>query len=147
MIGRERKFAPVPPRHATQAQTERTGHARGEPLPSALSSEMSARFGVSFGDVRVRRDAAAAQETRGHGAQAFARGEEIAFAAGRYDPAGSTGRKLIAHELAHVAQQRRGGAITGAETRADLAADDAVAGRTVNPHRLGGAPLGVHAQP
>ena len=147
MIGHDRKSLPVPPRHDTPARSEQAGRARGEPLPAPLSSEMSARFGVSFGDVRVRRDAGAAQEAKARGAEAFARGDEIAFAPGRYDPASGTGRKLIAHELAHVVQQRRGGALAGAERRADRAAEVALAGRAVDRQALGGAPVGVHAQP
>jgi hypothetical protein len=61
---------------------------------------MEARFGVDFGGVRVAADGA---EVAGRlGARAYALGATIGFAAGE-EP------RLLGHELAHVAQQWRGG--------------------------------------
>jgi outer membrane protein OmpA-like peptidoglycan-associated protein len=108
---------------------------------------MAARFGADFGDVRVRHDADAARDARQQGAAAFTRGDEITFAAGKYDTSSSTGKKLLAHELAHVVQQRSGGSSSHAEHRAERAGFDAMAGRAVNAHALGGAPLGIQRQP
>lgn len=132
---------------APQPTMRRAGTARGERLPATLSSEMSARFGMSFGDVRVRRDADAAHQAKERGLQAFAHGDEIAFAAGRYQPTSSAGRMLIAHELAHVAQQRRGGSGDDTEGRANRAAEQVIGGRDVDSAALGGAPIGIHGQP
>jgi hypothetical protein len=49
-------------------------------------------------------------------ARAFTYGHSIAFGASAYSPATVHGRRLIAHELAHVIQQRRGGAVSDADT-------------------------------
>ena len=58
------------------------------------------------------------------------------------------GQELIAHELAHVEQQSRGGGgVAGAEARADRAAHHVMQGNTVAPDAVGGAPHGVQAKP
>jgi Domain of unknown function (DUF4157) len=69
---------------------------------------MEARFGHAFGEVRIHADSAAAGSARKMRAAAYTVGREIVFAAGRYDPRSSVGRRLLAHELAHVVQQDRG---------------------------------------
>jgi len=45
-------------------------------------------------------------------ARAFATGTDVYFAKGEYNPGSADGDKLIAHELAHVVQQR-GSAVSG----------------------------------
>ena len=54
--------------------------------------------------MRIHRDAQAGAAALGLGAKAFALGHDIAFAPGQFDPASRAGQRLIAHELAHVAQ-------------------------------------------
>jgi len=83
------------------------------------------------------------------GAKAFAAGEDIVFAPGRYRPHTGEGGRLLAHELAHVAQQRRGGSMSleQAEARARSAADQTTRGQAVAPHALGGAPAGLYCEP
>ena len=41
------------------------------------------------------------------GARAFTYGQDIYFGAGQYNPESSSGKKLLAHELAHTVQQRK----------------------------------------
>jgi hypothetical protein len=74
---------------------------------------MEPRFGHDFSEVRVHTDAQAADSAKRLGANAYARGQALVFAAGRYDPNSVDGRRLIAHELTHVVQQG-----TAPETRA-----------------------------
>jgi hypothetical protein len=69
---------------------------------------MEARFGHDFSRVRIHADAGAAAAARAAGAAAYTLGPDITFAAGRYDPGSPAGRALLAHELAHVVQQRDG---------------------------------------
>jgi Domain of unknown function (DUF4157) len=76
----------------------------GTPLAPDLRGFFEPRLGADLGRVRVHTDGAAAA-TRLH-ARAFAYGPHVAFAASEYAPQTPTGRRLIAHELAHVAQQR-----------------------------------------
>jgi hypothetical protein len=78
----------------------------GAPLDAGTRSEMEPRFGHSFADVRVHADARAGESARAVGAHAYAVGRDVVFGAGRYAPGSAEGRRLIAHELAHVVQQR-----------------------------------------
>ncbi|HYO14628.1 MAG TPA: DUF4157 domain-containing protein, partial [Thermoanaerobaculia bacterium] len=77
----------------------------GLPLSSAIRSRMETAFGRSFAHVRVHTDSAAAGLATTLGARAFTVGEHIAFGAQEYRPGTLVGDALIAHELAHVAQQ------------------------------------------
>ncbi|MGH3994607.1 MAG: DUF4157 domain-containing protein, partial [Pseudonocardiaceae bacterium] len=61
-----------------------------------------------FNAVRVHTDAQADESARAVGALAYTVGNHIVFAAGRYAPATSNGRRLLAHELTHVVQQSGG---------------------------------------
>jgi hypothetical protein len=77
----------------------------GEPLSDADRAYMEPRFGRDFGAVRVHTDAQAAGGARAIHAQAFTRGQDIYFGAGSYARGTPTGRRLLAHELAHTVQQ------------------------------------------
>lgn len=77
-------------------------------LPEALARRLSAAIGVDAGRVRVHVDGRAAAAAALLQASAFTIGEDIYFAAGCYDPESEAGIELIAHEVAHVAQQGRG---------------------------------------
>ena len=81
----------------------------GRPLEPGPRAAFEARFGRGFGDVRVHTDDVLAGRARELGAKAFAVGNDIAFAPGRYAPGTPEGLHLLAHELAHVVQQGRGG--------------------------------------
>jgi hypothetical protein len=76
----------------------------GRPLPEPLRARMEASFGRSFAPVRVHEDRSVAAL----GASAFARGHDVHFAPGRYQPDTRSGQALIGHELAHVVQQSAG---------------------------------------
>jgi hypothetical protein len=80
----------------------------GQPLDTQSRAFFEPRFGYNFSLVRVYDDATAAESARSIGALAYTAGSKIAFGAGHYQPGTSQGRKLIAHELAHVVQQRDG---------------------------------------
>jgi len=77
----------------------------GRPLDSATRSDMEGRFGADFGDVRIHTGREAAQSARAVGALAYMVGRDIAFGEGQYEPQSDAGRRLLAHELAHVAQE------------------------------------------
>jgi hypothetical protein len=51
-------------------------------------------------------DERAAESARGLNARAFTLGKDVAFGAGQYAPGTLDGRRLLAHELTHVVQQR-----------------------------------------
>jgi hypothetical protein len=66
---------------------------------------MEPRFGHDFSRVRVHMDAQAAESARAVNALAYTVGRDVVFGPGKYAPATREGRKLLAHELAHVSQQ------------------------------------------
>ncbi|HEY5895499.1 MAG TPA: DUF4157 domain-containing protein [Chthoniobacterales bacterium] len=79
----------------------------GQPLPQSERLFFEPRFRTDFSQVRLHIGAAASAAARAVSARAFATGSDIAFAHGQYAPETSLGRRLLAHELAHVVQQRR----------------------------------------
>ena len=99
----------------------------GQPLEPETRVYMESRFGQDFSHVRVHHDAAAAHSARAVDAQAFTVGNHLVFDAGRYDPSTLSGKRLLAHELAHTVQQQRGavGSEHAAEKDADRAANRA----------------------
>ena len=81
---------------------------KGAPLPDATLRVFEDKFQRPFDDVRIHDDAGADDAARKIDALAFTRGNDIYFRSGAYDPASQPGKKLLAHELAHVVQQRPG---------------------------------------
>jgi hypothetical protein len=96
---------------AAPASVHRTLDGSGAPLESGLRQDMETRFGHDFSGVRVRSNGAAAQSARDVGANAYTVGSNIVFGAGQYAPGSAAGRRLLAHELAHVVQQGVGAAL------------------------------------
>jgi hypothetical protein len=86
----------------------------GEPLDAGVRRWMEPHLGRDLGDVRVHTDARAADSARMVAARAYTVGRRIVFGAGAYTPGTDDGRRLLAHELAHVAQQE--GAAAPGET-------------------------------
>lgn len=78
----------------------------GQPLPPSVRAFFAPRFGQDFSQVRVHASNQAAESARAIQARAFTFGQTVAFANGEYAPHTRAGRKLLAHELAHVAQQQ-----------------------------------------
>jgi hypothetical protein len=91
----------------------------GEPLEPGVRGTMEGAFGADFSSVRVHEDAQAGRL----GAAAFARGEDLHFAPGQYQPSSEGGRRVLGHELTHVVQQRRAGAPSLQGKDAPIAAD------------------------
>lgn len=81
----------------------------GQPLDRDTGKLMEARLGFDFSDVRLHTDSRSAQSATAIGARAYTVGTDIVFASGELAPATAEGRRLLAHELTHVVQQRQGG--------------------------------------
>lgn len=77
----------------------------GSALPESTRERMQGHFGAPLDGVRVHADGEAAALNRELNAQAFTVGSDVFFAEGKYDPHGSEGQGLLAHELTHVGQQ------------------------------------------
>jgi hypothetical protein len=120
---------------AIPRSVESTLGAPGRPLDADTRATMESRFGRSFAEVRVHTDSHAAASAREIDAAAYTSGTHIVFGAGRFAPQTSSGGRLLAHELAHVVQQRSGTALPGGigpsddvhERAADRVADAVVA--------------------
>jgi hypothetical protein len=81
----------------------------GRALDASTRRSMESRFGVDFADVRIHDGAAASRAATGLQASAFTVGTDIVFGTGGFDPRSPHGQHLLAHELAHVVQQRATG--------------------------------------
>ena len=103
----------------------------GQPTPLPFRAEFERSFGVDFSDVKVR--VGASEELVRIGAKAVTHDDTVVFADRNPD------RRTVAHELAHVVQNRRAGDVArdgvgdadaASEHDADRAADAAVAGQS-----------------
>jgi hypothetical protein len=109
----------------------------GQPLDPATRTFFEQRLGQDFSYVRIHADQNAAESARAIGARAYTVGPHIAFAESSFAPSTDSGRRLLAHELAHVVQQT---GVAGA-AQADLRLGDADETRQ---HRIGGVPTFKH---
>ena len=112
----------------------------GRPLAAATRARVEPLLGADLASVRVHEGERAEAAARSVGASAFALGEHVVVAVGERDEA------LLAHELAHVVQQRQPDGADDAEPGARDAATRVAAGRTVDAKALGAARIDVHAQ-
>jgi hypothetical protein len=119
----------VHPAVQSEISTTRGG---GASLDGGVQERLSGSLG-DLSDVRVHTDDNADRLNRSVAARAFATGTDVYFARGEYNPGSAAGDKLIAHELAHVVQQRgapSSGPLTvsnpgdALETEADAVADE-----------------------
>jgi Domain of unknown function (DUF4157) len=92
-----------------------------QPLDSATRASMESGLGHRFGDVRIHAGEKADKSAQSVNARAFSVGNHIAFAAGEYKPGALMGETLLAHELAHVVQQRGAGPETFSSSGSDAA--------------------------
>ncbi|WP_227816011.1 eCIS core domain-containing protein [Nitrogeniibacter aestuarii] len=89
-------------------------NAAGEPLAAATRADMEQRFSAvmgggaggafDFSQIRIHAGPAASGAARAMGALAYTAGNHIVFNEGTYAPHTHDGRRLLAHELAHVTQ-------------------------------------------
>lgn len=75
----------------------------GQPIPNEVVQRLGSAGGADFSEVRVHTNNFNVQNI---GAKAFTQGQDIHFAPGQYNPNSKEGLNLLAHELAHVVQQK-----------------------------------------
>ncbi|HEV8430461.1 MAG TPA: DUF4157 domain-containing protein [Pyrinomonadaceae bacterium] len=102
----ENSGAPQTPRGFSSTLNELS--VAGTPMSAEVRSFYENRFGSNFGGVRIHTGPEATRLTRSIQAKAFTHSNHIYFADNHYDPASTAGKKLVAHELAHVVQQSGG---------------------------------------
>jgi Domain of unknown function (DUF4157) len=81
-------------------------HSSGQPLDELTRTFMGRQFGHDFSRVRVHTDEKATRAASALQAHAFTLGRDIFFGQGEFAPFSQNGRRLLAHELTHVVQQR-----------------------------------------
>jgi len=119
---------------------------------------MEPRLGYDFGHVRIHNDERAGESARSVGAFAYTVGNHVVLDRAWYAPHTPKGLHLLAHELAHVVQQRPGGARQvpdrigrandSAEREAEYVADAVVGasgGAGADVRTTTGAPADRHA--
>src|SRR2546429_5056842 len=84
------------------------GSGGGSPLDGDTKGFMESRMGADFSDVRVHTDAKASESARSVQAHAYTVGSDVVFQSGQYTPENDSGKRMLAHELTHVVQQRSG---------------------------------------
>ncbi|WP_373273995.1 eCIS core domain-containing protein [Streptomyces anulatus] len=89
----------------------------GRPLDEGTRSDMEARLGADFSNVRIHTDAAARASAAEVGAHAYTSGSHVVIGAGGGD------RHTLAHELTHVIQQRQG-PVAGTDNGSGLKVSD-----------------------
>lgn len=123
---------------------------------ASFIQNFQSRFNTDLSDVKVHKNS---EEANKMGTKAFAKGNQIHFANGAYQPDSKEGQKVLGHELVHVLQQRKGrvdaeGTVNGhhandnpgLEHEATQQADKADKNQNVSPG-LSGAKAGNVARP
>lgn len=78
----------------------------GQPLDEEIQTFMEQRFGHDFSRVRIYTDTKSAKSARALNALAYTSGQKVVFGSGQYAPMTGSGKRLLAHELAHVIQNQ-----------------------------------------
>lgn len=109
------RLAAPQPRPALSSQSVQTTQAvlgafdsPGRALDPQTRADLAPHLGGNLHHVRIHTGAAAASAAQSVQAQACTIGGDIFFNEGRYNPHTGEGRRLLAHELAHTAQQSGG---------------------------------------
>jgi len=133
---------------AAQSVAPFTPSEGGRPLPDRLRQSFESRLGSDLGGTRLHIDDPRPARLR---AAAYTIGRDIVLGPGQYRPETKSGRRLLAHELTHVAQQKSasgpatlGPAADGFEREAERAATS-----LADPRPLAATPVPItpRAQP
>ena len=112
--------------HLSETNPNLESHIRslkggGQPLSENDRAFFESRFGRDFVLVRIHTDTRAAESAQAVNARAFTVGKDVVFGAGLFAPGTHGGRRLLAHELAHVVQQRGGEVMVRREPKKEKA--------------------------
>ena len=94
----------MPPDPSTTSVAASGLQGTGAPLEAGARDALSTSFRHDFSSVRVHTGTQAEKAASSLGARAYTVGNDVVFGHGAYDPLTRSGRSLLAHELAHVAQ-------------------------------------------
>ena len=95
-----------PDRNASVEKYVSRLHASGKKLDKSTKNFFEPRIGYDLSDVKVHTDSEAAKSAESVNALAYTFGDHIVFNQNQFNPESDKGKKLLAHELTHVMQQR-----------------------------------------
>ena len=82
-------------------------HGKGRSLAPHERNFFEPRFGHDFSNVQLHTGSEANQSAKSINALAYTHGNNIVFGSGQYQPNTESGKRLMAHELTHVIQQKQ----------------------------------------
>jgi hypothetical protein len=80
---------------------------KGTSLPEETLQFFSKRMGYDFSEVKIHTGTEAEQSAKSVNAKAYAVDNHIVFNKGQYNPGSEEGKKLLAHELTHIVQNKK----------------------------------------
>lgn len=86
------------------AHVSRAIGSGGQPLDRPTRNFFEPRFGYDLRSVRIHVGSQADESAKNSDAKAYTLGSDIVFGKGQYNPESDAGKRLLAHELAHVVQ-------------------------------------------
>ena len=93
---------------STLANRGRTAAPEGSRLPAGIRAKLERAFGEDLSAVKIHTGSVADSLARDLGARAFTSGDDVYFRHSAFDPTSKDGMRTLAHEVAHVLQQRGG---------------------------------------
>jgi Domain of unknown function (DUF4157) len=82
-------------------------NGKGTSLPKQSQQFFGSKMDADFSRVKIHSDKEAAESASAINARAYTVGEHIVFNEGEYNDSTDVGKKLLAHELTHVIQQKK----------------------------------------
>jgi outer membrane biosynthesis protein TonB len=81
-------------------------NGKGTSLSKQSQQFFGSKMDADFSNVKIHTDKEAAESASAINARAYTAGEHIVFNEGEYNDSTDSGKKLLAHELTHVIQQK-----------------------------------------
>lgn len=81
-------------------------NGKGKNLSESEKSFFEPRIGYDFSTVKIHADTQANESAKTLNALAYTQGNNIVFGSNQYQPETTEGKRLLAHELTHVVQQK-----------------------------------------
>lgn len=130
------------PRRAPSA-VSRAVAGSGEPLPAETRKRLEPKYGIPLGDVRIHTDPSVSDVD----ADAYTIDRHIVFGPGLFTPDTPAGSRRLAHEIAHVVQQRSrpGSDPVASDMPAVVAPHGSPAEQEAHRAAAGTAPTGVRS--
>lgn len=112
--------------HSSTPRYIQSLNGKGSALPESARSFFGRRMGFDFSKVKIHTGEEAENSARALNAKAYTLNEHIVFNSNQFDFSSVSGKKLLAHELAHVMQQASG--LVQRQEAEEMSAEECTAG-------------------